>query len=356
MATKVTDVVAQNEPVTTKSPELTNHFAFVIDRSGSMRSHASNAENVYTKQVAAIRAASKELGQKSTISLYMFNDYIEERVFAEPVERVRDLAPGFLSPRGDTAALDAVGKCLTNLSRLSDADNKTTSFLVTVLTDGEDNSSTEFKHTLAGLIQNKQATDRWTIVFSVPNETYKQKLVTRFGIPAGNIQVWDTRDLKSVERIATLSVDSTSNYMYARSRGITSVKSYFETDLSKVTPQDLSKLSDLSNRFKPFEIEKEAVIKDFIEEKTARPYRVGCAFYELMKPEDVQAHKNILIREKNKRNAPVYGGTEARSLLGLPAWGTVHVTPGNHMTYKVYVQSTSLNRKLPRGTSLLYEV
>ncbi len=94
---------------------------------------------------------------------------------------------------------------------------------------------------------------------------------------------------------------------------------------------------------------------DLVEEKVG-PYRIGCAFYELTKREQIQAHKNVLIREKNKRTAPIYGGKEARTLLGLPEHGDVKVTPGNHMNYSIFVQSTSRNRKLCRGTVCLYEV
>jgi len=48
----------------------------------------------------------------------------------------------------------------------------------------------------------------------------------------------------------------------------------------------------------------------------------------------------------------VYMGDAARQMLGLPSMH-VKVGPGDHPDYTIFVQSTSMNRKLIQGTSLL---
>ena len=70
--------------------------------------------------------------------------------------------------------------------------------------------------------------------------------------------------------------------------------------------------------------------------------------------------KNKLQDAKNKRmiNADatlkaVFGGTDARSVLGIPEGQNLKIKPGNHGNFDIFVQSTSLNRKLVRGTKLL---
>jgi hypothetical protein len=79
----------------------------------------------------------------------------------------------------------------------------------------------------------------------------------------------------------------------------------------------------------------------------------GAAFYQLMKKEDeVQDYKQIVIRDKKSK--VVYSGANARQMLGLPYNGTVKVVPGNHGTYDIFIQSTSVNRKLVKGTQVLY--
>jgi hypothetical protein len=54
-----------------------------------------------------------------------------------------------------------------------------------------------------------------------------------------------------------------------------------------------------------------------------------------------------------KGQKAVYMGEDARRMLGLPTSGVAKVRPGNHSSFDVFVQSTSLNRKLVRGTKLL---
>ena len=82
-----------------------------------------------------------------------------------------------------------------------------------------------------------------------------------------------------------------------------------------------------------------------------KPYRKGAAFYELTKREEIQENKELLVMEIGK--SAVYGGADAREVLGLPET-RCKVTPGNHSQWKIFVQSGSFNRRLVRGTSVLY--
>ena len=99
----------------------------------------------------------------------------------------------------------------------------------------------------------------------------------------------------------------------------------------------------------PYEFE----IRPFVE-RSGYTYVKGNAFYQLTKDENaVQPYKEILLREKNKQI--IYGGDGARKLIGLQEKLTVAVQPGNHANWDIFVQSTSVNRKLVRGTTLLYK-
>ena len=145
-----------------------------------------------------------------------------------------------------------------------------------------------------------------------------------------------------------------SNYYQCRSRGLTSSKGFYATtDLSQVTKKDLKQLDDLSKNFMLLDVRKEQEIKDFIESQTGWPYRKGAAFYQLMKTELIQENKQILIRDKTTHK--VYGGNDARELINIPENTRIKVNPGNHANYDVFIQSTSTNRKLPRGTKILLE-
>jgi hypothetical protein len=54
----------------------------------------------------------------------------------------------------------------------------------------------------------------------------------------------------------------------------------------------------------------------------------------------------------DKKTKKVYGGEEARNLLGLPDM-EVRVKPDFNPDFKIFVQSTSTNRKLVGNTQVL---
>jgi hypothetical protein len=88
-----------------------------------------------------------------------------------------------------------------------------------------------------------------------------------------------------------------------------------------------------------------------VELATGRPYRTGSAFYELTKTESIQASKQLAVMDKRTFGG-VYTGPQARQVLGLPDY-EIRVTPSQHPDYDIFVQSTSVNRKLVPSTRLL---
>ncbi len=98
---------------------------------------------------------------------------------------------------------------------------------------------------------------------------------------------------------------------------------------------------------------KETEIKPFVESKTKKEYVYGSAFYELTKSEKVQKNKQILIIKKG--DSIIYGGTGVRKLLNLPYDKDAKVDVGNLSNYRIFVKSTSSNRKLVRGTGILVD-
>ena len=87
-------------------------------------------------------------------------------------------------------------------------------------------------------------------------------------------------------------------------------------------------------------------------EAVATPRATWRHYYELTKPELVQEYKEVAIVEK--ATGKIYVGDDARTLLGLPIGARIKVRPGDHAGFAVYVQSTSVNRRLAAGTTLLY--
>ncbi|MHA1815985.1 MAG: hypothetical protein ACTSX1_08270, partial [Candidatus Heimdallarchaeaceae archaeon] len=67
----------------------------------------------------------------------------------------------------------------------------------------------------------------------------------------------------------------------------------------------------------------------------------------------VQDYKLVALRVKT--SGKVYCGQEARDMLGIgQAVGTVRLVPGDHGKFDVFIQSTSVNRKIPAGSEVMY--
>ena len=172
-------------------------------------------------------------------------------------------------------------------------------------------------------------------------------------IPSGNVTEWE-QTTEGAKRVAETTNLGTQAFYSERATGATASQSYFAPDLSKVSDKKINKLlDDLSKQFRIISVPKEAVIKEFVEEKTHKPYVIGSTYYQLMKPETVQPQKNVLIIKKNTKE--IFGGLEARNLIGLPQGVSTKVKPGNHADWDIFVASTSVNRALVRGTRILVD-
>jgi hypothetical protein len=339
-------------PITTSPVKGTVNVALVLDASGSMFTLRNTAMEQINRQIRNLAAQARATGQQTYVSLYLFNNQGNLRTISrgQAPEYVRELTAASYYPTGQTALLDAIQDVTADLHNADDG-GRYTSFLVLVVTDGQENDSRTSRFTIQELIRQKQGTDRWTFALSVPRggRYYAEQL----GVPKGNIQEWETTDL-GLERLSQNIMAASTSYYAGTRRGATHTKSFF-TDLSKIGTTDLRKLDDLTGNFRHWKVENEADIRPFVESKGVS-YQVGRAYYQLTKAEKVQNHKDFVIREKTSKR--LFGGDQARNLVGISrtAGAEVRVHPGNHANYDLFVQSTSTNRKLVRGTTLLYRV
>ncbi len=248
---------------------------------------------------------------------------------------------------------DAVEQTVNSLEKIHSTRDTDTSFLMIVLTDGEENNS---KYTdgprLKSHIERLQKTDRWSFAFVVPPGC-KNMITGKLGLPEGNVIEW-TQSSEGARYAGDSITRGVSHYYTTRSMGASSTKGFFTTDLSSVKMKDVqNKLDDIQSKVKVLEVPREVAIRDFVESKLGH-YTLGSAYYELTKDEEVSPQKDVLLMEKGKK--AVYGGIYARSLLNLPAGQVVKVRPGNHSNFSIFVRSDSVNRKLVRGTKVVVRV
>lgn len=334
------------------SQNYVNHVALVLDASSSMayNGHDRGLVKVADGLVAHLAQRSKELDQETRITVYTFNAQAKCVIYDKDVLRLPSIASLYRA-QGDTALIDATLLSLDDL-RLTPEKYGDHAFLVYVLTDGEENRSRTMPGTLR--VNLDSLPDHWTVAALVPNMSGKHE-AKKFGFPGDNIAIWDTSSAQGMAEAGEVIRTSLDNYMTARSTGIRGTKTLFggAAQVNKATVAGLG--LDPLDRGKFMLIPIPAIpdktqIKDFVERECGLVYRIGSAFYQLSKPEKIQASKKIAVVERKTNN--VYVGYEARQLLGLPDT-EIRVTPEGNPEFTVFVQSMSINRHLVSHTKLL---
>lgn len=360
--TTLTKKPKKTKVVTPPTSTKKNYFGISRDHSASMTSLARSAARDYNSNILSIQTESEAEKQDTIVSVVKCGSYsggynngngVIREIVNSAVSKLQPLnESNYDTNYGSTPLFDSVGDLIQQFEAVPDANDPNVSFVVMAITDGGENSSVRWNaRSIAAKIQQLQATDRWTFVFRVPHG-YKRQL-TSLGIPDGNILEWE-QTTRGVEVATAATNVAIRSFMQSRSAGATSSTGFYQTDLSNVSKQTIkAKLIDISNEVKFFDVSQTDAIKPFVEKKTGQTYVAGTAFYQLMKKEDeVQDYKQIALRDK--KAGKVYSGVEARNILGLPHNGTVKIAPGNHAGYDIFIESTSVNRKLIPGTQVLY--
>lgn len=337
---------------------LQTHIAFCIDESGSISGIVKPLVAAYNKNVDGIRDSVLAEGQEATMTALAFGHRtLKHRTLyvAQQVQTVEELKDGDIKPSGMTPLFDSVWRAIGKLEELDDGKDETT-FIISVITDGQENSSqSPGVHRTLAAIQEKIDTDRWTFAFLVPNGSAGY-FSRKYHIPLGNIQEWDERTAVGTEEAFITNTRAFSGYFVSKSAGELKAKQgSFYSDLADLTVRKARK--DLSEITKQVQFITAPTDGDQIRNVLighGLTWIKGAAFYQLVKTEKkVQEYKLVALRVKT--SGKVYCGQDARDMLGIGnATGTVRLVPGDHAKFDVFVQSTSVNRKIPVGTDVMY--
>ncbi len=318
-----------------------NHVVLVLDASSSMQRLERDVVQVADNTIAYLAQRSQELNQETRVTIYKFDDRVECLVYDKDVLRLPSIASLYRT-HGMTALIDATMKSIQDLEKTATLYGDH-AFLIYVLTDGMENrsilSTRDLSHVLSKL------PDNWTLACMVPDQqgVFEAK---RFGFAPNNIAVWNT-DAQGIKEVGEVIRQTSETFMVNRAQGIRGSKNLFHMDVAKI---DTTKLMPIqASQHTKFNVSQTVPIAEFIRRMLGY-YDIGSTYYELVKTEEVQAKKNILVVRKS--TGEVYSSKDARAMLGLPS-EAVKVAPASHPEYTIYVQSTSVNRKLPAGTSVI---
>ncbi|KJK37268.1 hypothetical protein UK15_23100 [Streptomyces variegatus] len=335
-----------------------NHVALVLDASSSMSHLSRKVVDVADQQIAYLARRSGELDQETRVTVYIFADKVECVIYDKDVLRMPSLKQLYRTG-GMTALLAAALKSQRELAQTAQLYGDH-SFLTFVLTDGQENAShrcqdsptkdpRQLVQAVAQMIETQQ--DNWTLAVLVPDQMGKREAM-QCGFPKDNIAIWDATSTQGLEEAGQVIQQATENFMMGRAQGIRGSRAVFSTGAEAVN-EDTIKAAGLSpadpTTYQLIPVARDAAIREWVIE-CGHTYRTGGAFYQLSKSEKIQAQKQIAVLEK--KTDRVYTGPEARALLGLPDT-EVRVKPDHNDHFTIFVQSTSVNRKLVPNTRLL---
>lgn len=330
---------------------LTNHIALVIDRSYSMSPLTDAVVKVADDLIKYLANRSKTLNQETRITVYLFNDSAQCAIFDMDVLRLPSIGE-FYRASGNTALIDATMLSISDL-RMTPQKYGDHAFLTYVLTDGEENASSTYhqwslKNTMSTLKDNE------TVAVLVPDHS-ALVYAEYCGFPKNNIAIWETtiEGLKNVSDVITRSADA---FMENRVLGIRSSANIFTTSTEAVNTKTVNSKRMVSlerDKYVLLDVDQDKVeIREWVRQQDY-DYVIGKAYYQLTKTEIIQPQKNVAIQ--NIHSGRVYTGPQARQALNLPDVN-IRVKPEHNPKYRIFVQSTSTNRKLVKGTKLLYMV
>lgn len=326
------------------------------DHSASMRSLTSAAKEDYNNNLLSIKTASEQNSIETVLNVVKCGvgsaalvEWEAQNINVKNANSVMN----YVADGSGTPLFDSIGTLVTAMEGYKVAEGEDVNFLIMAITDGGENFSRLWNGTrLSKKIAQLQDTGNWSFVFRVP-QGYARYL-TALGIPAGNIIEWDLTE-KGLKKATDETTAALSDFYVSRTRGIKATNTFYAS-LANLKKEDVqANLKDITSSVSVSIVgnrEDGMQVRDFCIQRLGY-FSPGRAFYELTKREKaVQDYKLIVIREKD--TGRTYGGTNARQLLGIPTTGTASIAPGDHGSYDIFIQSTSVNRKLVGGTQLLY--
>lgn len=324
------------------------YVTFGNDHSGSMGKLANAALKDYNANIAAVKDAATREMQDTIVSVIAFATNVKRDIVVSN--------PHVLNPKtrweagGVTSLWDAVGDAVALMKSLPDYDSKDVSFLVFITTDGEEYGSRTYNAaSIRELITELSKDGRWTFVFRVPEGN--RHMVENIGVPAGNIQEWGITEA-GMRKSTVATAAAIDTFYGARSAGARGSNTFYANagavNLAALTEIPKKKISE----YIVDDYHNGKQIQEFILSKRMK-FLKGAAFFQLTKTEAKLGYeKVILLRDKD--TGKYFGGPEVRKMLGLPTDQNARLHPGDHGQFDIFIQSTSLNRKLIAGTGLMY--
>ncbi len=189
-------------------------------------------------------------------------------------------------------------------------------------------------------------------------ENYQNELkVSGSGVTHGMSQIFDIMlGKKSTEQVETENEARFDYQAHKRTSSHNTGKvgrKATSTGLENLAESDFVLKPSPPSRFQVIDVPNDEDIQTF-SAHNGLTFERGKGFYHFTKPELIQKNKEIVLREKS--SGDFFEGNMCRKMLNLITYDeTKRIKPTDFPQYDIFIQSTSLNRKLMGGTKFLYD-
>lgn len=326
-----------------------------LDFSGSMRNITENARAAYNAELESIQKNAVEYDIETLVTLVKCGVGMQgKNVLLTANTNALQLAPiqNYIADGHYTPLYSSIKVLIDSMIDYKESLDVDRSFLLLVVSDGADNSSRIRAIELSKVMKDLSNTGKWTFTIRAPRN---YPTVMEILFPKDNILTWD-QTASGVAKASVFTRSSLDAFYADTAAGKTNTSTFYKVDAKSLDLNEIkSRLEDISEEVSYIAIGKfrdGVAIRDFSENVIGVPYVKGTLFYALTKKEEtIQPYKKIVIQDK--KTGRTYAGNAVRELLNLPSNSNIKICPGDYGDYDIYVQTTSVNRKLVGGTSVI---
>ncbi len=146
------------------------YIYFILDKSGSMSSILTDTIGGFN----SFLRQQREISGDCEMSVRLFDTTNHELTKNQPLALVDDLTMGNYVPMGGTALYDAIGSSIDELGKYLASlpeDERPEKVLVTILTDGGENSSKTYTYEqISSMIKHQTEVYNWDFIFLAANQ------------------------------------------------------------------------------------------------------------------------------------------------------------------------------------------
>lgn len=149
-----------------KKKQVETLATIVLDRSGSMGVVQDKTISGFNEYIQDLKGRP----EKFSLTTVMFGGHETETIYDNvPLDQVKELTRDQYEPDGSTPLLDAIGRTIERVEQ--QVVGKKQNVIVMIMTDGEENASTDFDNKrIAEMIKDKETAGGWVFTYMGANQ------------------------------------------------------------------------------------------------------------------------------------------------------------------------------------------